>query len=405
MPGYVRDGTKRKGKRLDGTTKWEAVWRNPLNQVERRSRTFRRKDIAQRWLTDMDSSAYSGSYVDPRRTDRPLSQVASEWQESWLNLEPKTKAGYEHILRKHVLPTFGLYRVGSLNAEAIQKWVNGFASTHAPKTVNNVYGVLRGLLRFAVERRNIGSNPCEAVRLPKQTSPREKLFLAPAEVRQLAEAMPAHYRIPVYVAAYVGLRAGELWALRRRDVDLIHGVIRVERALKEINTSAAGIESGMVFGAPKSQASKRQVSMPAPIRALLIEYLAQPLPGGSGADDLIFTTPSGRPVRHNMFYKRVFRPRVIGLWPEGHRLHALRWHDLRHTCAALSLSVAPNLVMVKERLGHESIRTTVDIYGGLLPSVDAALSDGLAQLFNGASTPPDNVTPLRGEAAHRATDN
>jgi integrase len=98
-----------------------------------------------------------------------------------------------------------------------------------------------------------------------------------------------------------------------------------------------------------------------------------------------------------LFYKRVFRPRVVALWPKGHRLHALRWHDLCHTCAALSLSVAPNLVMVKERLGHESIRTTVDIYGGLLPSVDAALSDGLAQLFDGASAPADNVPPLRRE--------
>ena len=80
-----------------------------------------------------------------------------------------------------------------------------------------------------------------------------------------------------------------------------------------------------------------------------------------------------------------------GLWPKGHRLYAVRWHDLRHTCAALSLSIAPNLHVVKERLGHEDIRTTVNIYGHLLPSVDAALADGLDTLYESS----DNVSPIR----------
>jgi integrase len=65
--------------------------------------------------------------------------------------------------------------------------------------------------------------------------------------------------------------------------------------------------------------------------------------------------------------------------------HRLRWHDLRHTCASLSLAVAPNLHVVKERLGHEDIRTTINVYGHLLPSVDQALADGLSSLFDEAA--------------------
>jgi len=71
----------------------------------------------------------------------------------------------------------------------------------------------------------------------------------------------------------------------------------------------------------------------------------------------------------------------------------LRWHDLRHTCAALSLSITPNLAAVKERLGHENIATTIDLYGKRVPSVDAALADGVgASIF--APAPPVVVSPL-----------
>jgi integrase len=149
-------------------------------------------------------------------------------------------------------------------------------------------------------------------------------------------------------------------------------------------------------GAPKSRASRRTVSIPGPIRQLLVTYLGAGLGGTGQSDELIFTTANRHPVRHGRFYGKVFRPAVKRTWPEGHRLHRLRWHDLRHTCAALSLAVSPNLHVVKERLGHESITTTIDIYGHLLPSVDAALMDGLGELFDNAQkNAPDNVVDLQ----------
>jgi len=70
----------------------------------------------------------------------------------------------------------------------------------------------------------------------------------------------------------------------------------------------------------------------------------------------------------------------------------LRGHDLCHTCAALSLSITPNLAAVKERLGNENIATTIDLYGKRVPSVDAALADGVgASIF----ASPEPVLPLR----------
>jgi integrase len=115
----------------------------------------------------------------------------------------------------------------------------------------------------------------------------------------------------------------------------------------------------------------------------------------SPPDTLPFTAPEGGPVRHGLFYRRVFKPALVGdpknkdpkkrlppALPEPY--HGLRWHDLRHTAAALSIPVSPNLAMVQARLGHEDIRTTINIYGHLLPSVEAALAEGLTETFNGA---------------------
>lgn len=223
------------------------------------------------------------------------------------------------------------------------------------------------------------ANPCDAVRLPKRqhgARPPERLFLTPPEVAALAEAIQPHYRVFVYTAAYTGLR--ELEGLRRKHVDLLRGTIRVEEALKEIR-------GHLVFGEPKSAASRRTVSLPKAIRELLSEHLAVASVAGNGPDALVFTTPSGKPIRHNLFYKRVFKPAVERALPPEKQ--GLRFHDLRHTCASLSLAVAPNLHAVKERLGHEDIRTTINTYGHLVPSVDAALSEGLDEMFASANEP------------------
>jgi integrase len=393
LAGHI---TRRRYRRASGSVRqvWRARYPDPIKggtaQIER---SFATKREAEAWIKRQGVAVLDGVHVDPRCGDRPFTDIADAWRETWTDLEPKTRAGYEHILKKHVLPRFGNAKVGAVSAEAIQRFVNDLSKKRAPNTVRRVYSVVRAVLRVAVERRYIAVNPCDAVKLPRKASRSggRMLFLAPHEVRSIAEAMPSDYRLPVYVAAYTGLRAGELWALRRRDADLLHGVLHVERALKEINSSAESMkeDKGLVFGPTKAHAT-RTVSLPPFLRSMLEDHLAEASPGGDGPDHLLFPTKTGRPVRHNLFYKRVFRPAVEAALPA--RLQALRWHDLRHTCASLSLAVAPNLHVVKERLGHEDVRTTINVYGHLLPSVDQALAHDLGQLFEATLTDSHRIS-------------
>lgn len=225
---------------------------------------------------------------------------------AWTDLEPKTRAGYEAILKKHVLPEFGSHKVAAVTPKMAQVFVNRLAVGCQPNTVRRIYSVAWAVFRVAVERRYIATNPCEAVKLPRKgaTGRGVQLYLSPEEVRALAEAVPEAYRLPVYVAGYCGLRAGELWALRRRDVDPLHGVLHVERALTEISSSAESMaeDKGLVFGPTKTQA-ERKLTLPAFLAGMLTEHLAEPSPGGNGPDDLLFPSPTGRPDRHNLFYR------------------------------------------------------------------------------------------------------
>lgn len=169
-------------------------------------------------------------------------------------------------------------KVAGITPETVQRFINEVSAVRAPNTARRIYSVLRAVLRLAVERGYIASNPCDAVKLPGKKGSgvrRSHLYLEGPELRKLAEAMPAPFGVAVFVAGSCGLRAGELWALRRRDIDLLRGELSVRYALKEINSSAASVadSKGLVLGPPKSAASRRRLSLPSGLRPMLRELL------------------------------------------------------------------------------------------------------------------------------------
>jgi integrase len=136
----------------------------------------------------------------------------------------------------------------------------------------------------------------------------EPAFLTAQQVATLADAMPTTTaRLLVYAAAYTGLRAGELAGLRRKDVDLLCGVVHVRQALKSVD--GQDTQNGPVFGSTKT-GNTRTVTLPRFLRAALNEHLTVGHPGDTNADALVFTSPEGAILRHGPFYRRVFKPAV-----------------------------------------------------------------------------------------------
>ena len=293
-----------------------------------------------------------------------------EWAEEWLrtavHLKPKTLAGYESILRRRLLPRFATTPVDALDQLDVRRFVADLAAAgDAPGTIRNTFNVLRLVMGTATGSGALPTNPCTGVRLPRSRR-QEMLFLEPPQLLALADAIAPRFRSLVLVAGYTGLRAGGLGALRVGRIDLVRRRLVVDESLAEVNGT-------LVFGPTKTHAS-RAVALPPFLCRTVAEHLARYPPS---ADGLVFTSPTGRPLRHDLFYARHFKPAVAraGLPP------ALRFHDLRHTCAAMLIAQGAHPRAMMERLGHSSIEVTLDRYGHLFPSLDATLVDGLEATY------------------------
>jgi integrase len=338
--------------------------------------------------------------VDPANAERRLRELATAWRATWGRLGPKTKVGYESILASHVLPRWGDARVGAISPEAVQDWINGLAKDRQPNTVRRIHSVLRAVLGLAVKRHYLTVNPCDAVELPRGNGQKEMLFLTATEVAKLADAIHPTYRVLIFTAAYTGLRAGELGALRRRDVDLLHSRITVRQSLKDINTASGNIaeeDKGLIFGATKTGRT-RQVGLPRFLREMLAVHL-EGRPGGS--DALVFTATEGGALRHGNFYRRYFKPAVRRALPT--EKHGLRFHDLRHTCAALLIAADAHPKAIQDHLGHRDIQTTFNVYGHLLPAAREALTAALDATYEADLAGPTVGEPAFWDRSPRAT--
>ncbi|HEY5154421.1 MAG TPA: site-specific integrase, partial [Acidimicrobiales bacterium] len=253
-------------------------------------------------------------------------------------------------------------------------------------TIRNVANATSAVFRSAIEAGAVKVNPCSGLRL-ERTEHAPMRFLSADEVARLAHAIGEPYGPLVTFAAYTGLRAGELAALRWENVDLLRGAVTVSESYAEVH--------GKLERGPTKTYARRTVALP----RFLVDLLAP----RAAATGLVFEAPEGGPIRQSNFYRRHFTRACVeaGLGEivtdpktKRPRYRGLRFHDLRHTMVALLVAQGAHPLAIKERLGHSSITVTLDQYGHLLPSLDEALTDGLESTYRKAAE--DSVRTSRG---------
>ena len=373
--------------------RWEASYRDPAGRE--RVKHHRTRTEADRWLTTTKEQLNRGGYVDPRNGKRPLSSFASSWLESAAtHVRPKTWTHYESILRIHVLPTFAQQPIAAIGPAEVRGFLTERSKAGAaPGTVRSARKVLRLVLATAQADGAIRANPCDCSRVA--ASPKaEMVFLTAEQVEVLATAIDERYTTLIRLAAYTGLRAGEICALRVGRVDLAAKRITIAESVTEVQ----GL--GLHFSEPKTY-ERRSVTLP----AFLVDELTTDLAGRpDNPEALVFTSPEGSTLNHKNFYRRHFKPALAaaGLPAE------MRFHDLRHTCAALCIALGAHPKAIQERLGHSSITVTLDRYGHLFPKLDELLTEGSGRVFalsivRWAAPRPgrDHVASLRAAAGLR----
>ncbi|MCF6507383.1 site-specific integrase [Blastococcus sp. MG754426] len=314
-----------------------------------RKKTFGKKGDADRFAATVEADKLRGQYVDHSHR-----VTVAEYARAWASARPHrptTARRVSSLIETHIAGTkLGDRRLSAVRPSEVQAWASDRAQVLAPSTLRNLVSLLRSIYASAVLDRLTASSPVVRVALPRHERPRVIPLTVP-QVQALADAMPARNRAMVLTQAGLGLRIGELLALRVEDVDFLRRTARVEWQI------APGAK---MRSEPKTPRSRRTVPLPQVVADALAAHLAE-FPAGE--DGSIFTTTTGAVYRHDYYGSMIFAAAVekAGL-PTG-----TTSHDLRHHYASVLLAAGESVVAVAERLGHENATLVLKTYGHLMP--------------------------------------
>jgi integrase len=308
------------------------------------------------------------------------------WLDKWMSeyvtvdKRPKTLERYRGIIDRHIVPRIGHHRIAKLSPGDIKGLQSSLtAEGMAPAGVELVHTVLSGALKYALIMEVIWRNPAQGVTPPKR--PRRELASPEIdEVRRILQKghEADHVLYPaLHLVAYTGVRRGEALGLRWSDVDLEGGSITTNSSV--IRTQDLGI----TIQPPKTAASRRKIDIDPDTVEILRQHKIRQMEhrliiGAAYEDnDLVFPDAFGKPL-NPMALTRAYKS--LARWagvPEG------RLHSLRHFHASALFDQGESPMLVSRRLGHASIKTTVDIYGHLFEGAQKQAAETFGKAMRG----------------------
>jgi integrase len=288
-----------------------------------------------------------------------LSEYADEWI-THRDVKPRTREGYRALLANHIERTLGDTPVGELTAPAVRAWYAGLAT--GPTAKAHAYQLLHAIAATAATDGLLAANPCTIKRAMSTARRREPVILTPAEVAALADAIrPTRYRVLVLIAAWLGLRWGELIELRRKDIGAGAVTITVARGVTH--------REGCHISTPKSGRG-RSVVVPDHIRGEVKHHLDAYVEDGPEAK--LFAPANGGCHLNDQVFREQFNAALKVIGREG-----VRVHDLRHFAGTMTALTGATLAETMARLGHSTPKAAMlyqQVASGRAEEIAAGLS-------------------------------
>jgi len=257
-------------------------------------------------------------------------------------LRPRTVALYRGLLERVILPALGDVPMRTITESTVEAWWDDLPDDN-PTQNAHAYALLKSLFLQAIDkdRKLPGPNPCTIAGADKTQRVREIRPITVKQLEKIVRATPERLQALVLIAAWGGLRYGELAELRRGDLVLAGkaGHVFVSRAVVRV-------DGADIIGRPKSANGVRKVALPATVVPALRDHLERHV--GPGDDALLFPHHPGedKHLPQPVFYKAWMVARDAAGCPD------LRVHDLRHTSAVWAAQAGANLRELMDRLGH-----------------------------------------------------
>jgi integrase len=324
--------------------RFQARYPGPDGLLRPGPQTFATRTDAERWLSVVEAELMQGTWLDPIAGQVPLGEYAERWINERPGLAPKTVVLYEGLLRRHIRPALGDLAVADVTPAGVRSWRASLLDDGTGRvTVAKAYRLLKAVLTTAVDDDLIRRNPCRIKGAGTERSP-ERPTVTIEEVYAIAGGVSEWFSALVLLAAFCGLRWGELIALRCRHLELDGD------AVVHVRGSVSEVDGKFVEGPPKSEAGRRDVTIPSVIVAELRKHLGRW--SEAGPDGRVFVGPKGGiPRRTNFQATWVKATRAAGV-------PGLHFHDLRHTGNTLAAESA-SLRELMARMGHSSTRAAL----------------------------------------------
>lgn len=280
-----------------------------------------------------------------------------------------TKAS-THLTRKNridvwIAPYFNDMQLSNITPAHIRKWQNTLkeATGRGGKPLsaaylNNISIDLSGIFNFAVKYHGLKRNPCSISGTTIAHKKKRVDFWTQNEFNTFIKTFDTdHHYVPLFmILYYTGMRCGECLALTPNDIDLDSGVIHVRKTVYN-----------RIITEPKTEKANRDIPIPGFLVDIIRQYEARIY--DLRPDTLLF--PMAAASVRICFSKHIAKT----------ELKRIRVHDLRHSHASLLIECGFSPLVIAERLGHENVSTTLDIYSHLYPSKQSEIVDKLEDLY------------------------
>lgn len=350
--GYKADGHPRKKSRVR-KNKSEATKALKILQMEKM-----RGEIALR--DDVMFGAYSQRWLSCKKT----------------NLKPKTYIDYKDICNRVLSPIFGKTTMKKITTQQINDFIQNQQAKGLSKTTVIKYKILLGsIFSQAISEKVVFQNPVKNSTVIKKAKSKAthiekedlETILEGAKTFSAGDYMQKHRctiqkcLYPVILTAYhTGMRINEVLGLRWGNIDLENNMIMVEENLT-IEENYEGVQK-LIVGTPKSDKSFRHIKISKTLSHLLSELKSD--------GDIVFKSRTGGYIQYSNF-SDVWR-KLLKREGFAGKYH---FHETRHTHATELISSRHNIKAVSNRLGHEDIRTTLNLYAHALPKDDEDIAE------------------------------
>lgn len=289
-----------------------------------------------------------------------------ETYEKWIELhkgevKENTYTTDKLIIKKHILPRFGEMFIEKITIDDFQDAVDNWYSSYTK--ASHLVSLTSRIIDFGISRRYLKENLMKVVLRPRNTHQQDKdiIFYDKENLKSLLESAEEEYGLFYHLMfrlfAFTGLRKAELLGLMWEDIDEINSTMSVNRVLVK------GINNEYLFQSPKTKSSKRTISLDAATMQLLRKWRTEQkkilLKNGlkiKPSKQLIFTESNNNHIPVEVPNRRLNK--LI----KKYDLPKLTIHGFRHTHCSLLFEAGIQMHEVKDRLGHSSIQTTMDIY-------------------------------------------